>query len=79
MLLALGVQQAICSPPKSISWRCVRFFPQMGGWITSAKSAPDAASTSEIKAGSWYLLSQDLSCAGGHVWADVNDLNHTNK
>lgn len=59
------------------------FFPQMGGWITRAKTVPDAASTSEtpreIKAGSWYLLSQDLSCAGGHVWADTNDLNPTNK
>ena len=52
-------------------------------WITSAKSAPDAARASEtpgeIKAGSWYLLSQDLSWACGHVGADVNDLNHTNR
>ena len=55
----------------------------MGRWITTAENIPDAASTpetpGETKAGSWYLLPQDLSCVGGHVWADVNDLNHTNK
>lgn len=33
----------------------------------------------EKKAGSQYLLSQDLSCAGGHIWTDVNDFNLTKK
>lgn len=76
-------QYALVQTPKSISWRCVRFFPSWGLDHECKKKAPDAASPSEtlgeIKAGSWYLLSQDLSCAGGHVLADVNDLNHTNK
>lgn len=68
MLLAFGVQSALHQTALADG---VGSFSHVGGWFTSAKIAPGAASISERphekKAGSRYLLSQDLSYAGGHI------------
>lgn len=78
MLLAFGVQSALHQTALANG---MGGFSHVGGWFTSAKIAPGAASISERpsekKAGSRYLLPHDLSCAGRHIQTDVNDFDLT--